>query len=183
LLRELLKAGDARFIVKYAARVGQQVADTSPLAGFFHPTNVLVPIPGSAPRPYGAIWVAEHLALALRTQGLGQSIWSGLHRIHAVRKSATAVPGSRPTVRNHFDSFAVEPDAALLQQVVLVDDVVTKGRTLLAAAARLQDAFPNAQIRAFALVRTMGMSAEVDRLLEPCVGEIRWRAGDAHRNP
>ena len=68
-------------------------------------------------------------------------------------------------------------------QVVLVDDVVTKGRTLLAAAARLHEAFPTIDIRAFALLRTMGLGQRVDRLLDPCVGEIRWRAGDAHRNP
>jgi hypothetical protein len=29
----------------------------------------------------------------------------------------------------------------------------------------------------------MGMVPEVDRLLDPCVGEISWRAGDAHRVP
>jgi hypothetical protein len=59
----------------------------------------------------------------------------------------------------------------------------TKGRTLLAAAARLHETYPSARIRAFALLRTMGMVPEVDRLLDPCVGEISWRAGDAHRFP
>jgi hypoxanthine phosphoribosyltransferase len=68
-------------------------------------------------------------------------------------------------------------------RVLLVDDVITKGRTLLAAAARLQDSFPAAEIRAFAMLRTMGFVQRVDHLLEPCVGEIRWSAGDAHRSP
>lgn len=170
-------------MLKYAVRVRQQAAEPAPLAGFFCPKNVLVPIPGSAPRPPGFVSVTEHLALALLKEGLGHGIWLGLRRVRAVRKSATAVPGSRPTVAHHFDSFAVEPAPSLMQQLLLIDDVVTKGRTLLAAAARLREAFPNAQIRAFALLRTMGMSAGVDRLLEPCVGEIRWRAGDAHRDP
>jgi hypothetical protein len=183
LLRALLKASDAQFIGKYAVRVRQQVADASPLAGFFCATNVLVPVPGSAPSTAGAVSVAEHLAMALIKEGLGHSIWPGLHRICAVRKSATAVPGSRPTVGNHYDSFAIEPAMALPREVVLIDDVVTKGRTLLAAAARLQEAIPHARIRAFALVRTLGLVAGVNRLLDPCIGEIRWRAGDAHRNP
>ena len=183
LLRTLLKASDARFIFKYAVRVRQQVADTAPLAGFFRPSNVLVPIPGSAPPVAGTMSVAEHLALALLSEGLGHSIWPGLHRVCAVRKSATAAPGSRPTVGNHYDSFAIDSAAALPRQVVLIDDVVTKGRTLLAAAARLQEACPDAQIRAFALLRTMGLVAGVNRLLDPCIGEIRWRAGDAYRSP
>jgi pyrimidine operon attenuation protein/uracil phosphoribosyltransferase len=183
LLRALLKASDAHFIFKYAVRVRQQVADNSALAGFLCPNNVLIPIPGSAPPVAGAVSVAEHLALALIEEGLGQSIWRGLHRIYAVRKSATAAPGSRPTVGNHYDSFAIEPVTGLPQQVVLIDDVVTKGRTLLAAAARVQEAFPSAEIRAFALLRTMGLVPGVDQLLDPCVGEIRWRDGDAYRTP
>jgi hypoxanthine phosphoribosyltransferase len=86
-------------------------------------------------------------------------------------------------VGNHYDSFAIEPIQPPPTQVVLVDDVVTKGRTLLAAAARLKEAYPNTEVRAFALLRTMGLIEGVDQLLDPCVGEIRWRAGDAHRNP
>ena len=70
-----------------------------------------------------------------------------------------------------------------LSSVVLIDDVVTKGRTLLAAATVLQEAFPQADIRAFALLRTRGLIPGVQRLLDPCKGEIRWQAGDAHRNP
>jgi hypothetical protein len=59
----------------------------------------------------------------------------------------------------------------------------TKGRTLLAAASRVQEAFPCAEIRAFALIRTMGLISGIQQLLDPCKGEIRWRGGDAHRSP
>jgi hypothetical protein len=183
LLRALLKAGDAHFIVKYAFRVQQQVVDDSPLAGFVCPDHVLVPVPGSARTAAGTMTVAEHLATAMVEAGLGGGIWNGLRRIWPVRKSATAAPGSRPSVGTHYHSFAIEGTTAPPPQVVLVDDVVTKGRTLLAAAARLQDAFPATEIRAFALLRTMGLVPGVDQLLDPCVGEIRWWAGDAHRTP
>src|SRR5579859_349915 len=183
LLRAMLKSGDAHFIVKYAFRVHQQVAQASPLAGFVCPDHILVPVPGSARSAAGTTTVAEHLAMAMAQAGLGGGIWNGLRRIWPVRKSATASPGARPTVANHYDSFAVEAATALPPRVVLVDDVITKGRTLLAAAARLQDAFPAAEIRAFAMLRTMGLVEGVDHLLEPCVGEIRWSAGDAHRSP
>lgn len=187
-LRALLKSSDAHFIFKYAVRVRQQVTDSSPLTGFLCSSNVLVPIPGSARSGTGTVPVAEHLATALIEEGLGQGMWKGLQRIRAVRKSATAAPGARPTVANHYDSFAIEAAdleevTRLPQRVVLIDDVVTKGRTLLAAATRVQEAFPDAEIRAFALLRTMGLIQGIDRLLDPCVGEIRWRAGDAYRNP
>jgi predicted amidophosphoribosyltransferase len=189
LLCSLLKAGDTRFIFKYAVRVRQQAIENPGLAGFFGAGDILIPVPTSVPRNRASVTVTEHLAAALLSQGLGRCAWSGLRRAIAVRKSATAPPGARPTVGKHYDSFAIECTDPLpmlpsgLGQIVLIDDVVTKGRTLLAAAARLHEAYPSARIRAFALLRTMGMVAEVDRLLDPCVGEISWRAGDAHRSP
>jgi hypothetical protein len=183
LLRALLKAGDAGFMLKYALRVHQQATDSPLLEGFFGTADVLVPVPGSARSVTGGSWVAKRLAAALVNEGLGGAAWPGLRRIRAVRKSATSAPGERPTVNLHYESFLVERTAIPPERIVLIDDVVTKGRTLLAAASRVHEAFPCAQIRAFALVRTMGLIPRVQQLLDPCKGEIRWRAGDAHRTP
>ncbi len=189
LLCALLKAGDSRFMIKYAIRVRQQASEYPGLAGFFDGGDILIPVPRSVPANRAGVSVTERLAAALVSEGLGRCAWSGLRRACAVRKSATAPPGARPTVGNHYDSFAIEcadPLPILPSgpgQIVLIDDVVTKGRTLLAAAARLHETYPSARIRAFALLRTMGLIPEVDRLLDPCVGEIFWRAGDAHRVP
>ncbi len=170
LLRALLKAGDAGFMLKYALRVHQQATDSPLLAGFFGTTDVLVPVPGSAPSVPGGWWAAKHLAAALVNEGLGYVAWPGLRRVRAVRKSA-------------YESFFVDRPPIPPERIVLIDDVVTKGRTLLAAASRVHEAFPCAQIRAFALVRTMGLIPCVQQLLDPCKGEIRWRAGDAYRTP
>jgi hypothetical protein len=180
LLRALLKAGDESFMLKYACRVRQQAEDSPQLAGFFGSTDVLVPVPGSTP---GGLWAAEHLAVALFNAGLGGAAWPGLRRVRAVRKSATAAPGTRPTVSVHYESFDLERTSKAPERIVLIDDVVTKGRTLLAAASRVHEAFPYSQIRAFALLRTMGLISGVQQLLDPCKGEIRWRSGDAHRSP
>lgn len=183
LMRALLKAGHAGFISKYAFRVRQQAEDLPLWHGFFGATDVLVPVPGSTPYVPGGPWAAEDLARALVKSGLGGAAWSGLRRVHAVRKSSTAAPSERPTVNLHYESFSIERPPTEPERIVLVDDVITKGRTLLAAANRVHDAFPYAQIRAFALVRTMGLISGVEQLLDPCMGEIRWRAGDAHRSP
>lgn len=182
LLRALLKEGDAHFMVKYAVRVRQQAEHCSHLAGFFRDTDVLVPVPGSSTKVRGT-WVAADLARALVHEGLGTMAWPGLHRVCAVPKSSTAARGARPTVSCHFESFLMERASVDPASVVLIDDVITKGRTLLAAAARVREVFPHAQIRAFALLRTQGFTAGVDHLLDPCRGEIRWQDGDARRIP
>ncbi|HEX3395662.1 MAG TPA: phosphoribosyltransferase [Steroidobacteraceae bacterium] len=182
LLRALLKAGDPHFITKYAVRVRHQIDSSSALAGFFLSDDVLVPVPRSCPRT-GGTWAAAELAHALVLAGVGSAAWPGLRRIYAVRKSATAAKGRRPTVARHYDSFRLEPSTLRPQNVVLIDDVITRGRTLLAAAARVSETFPRAQIRAFALLRTLGLAAGIESLLVPCRGEIRWIAGDARRIP
>jgi hypothetical protein len=182
LLRALLKEGDAHFMIKYALRVHQQAEPSAKLAGFFRCNDVLVPVPGSSPKVRG-IWAAADLAQALAREGLGTMAWHGLRRVVAVPKSATALPGSRPTVSRHYESLLMDRPPVKLTSVVLIDDVVTKGRTLLAAAARVRETFPDAQVRAFALLRTMGFIAGVEHLLDPCTGEIKWQAGDAQRVP
>ena len=182
-LRSSLKAGDAKIMRRYAARVCQQASDSSLLNGFFGARGLLIPVPGSRPYRAGAVWAAQDLAVALVNAGLANATWAGLHRVCAVRKSATAAPGARPTVATHYQSFVIDAQVPSVDHVVLIDDVVTKGRTLLAAAMRVQEAFPHANIRAFALLRTMGLVHGVTQLLEPCAGEIRWKAGDAHRTP
>jgi hypothetical protein len=187
-LRASLKAGDGDFLHRYSLRVRQQAAECRPFADFFGEHVLLIPVPGSALSAGAGFCVAGHLAAALLRAGMGQGVWAGLKRVRTVRKSATAPAGKRPTVRTHYDSFAVEAAAAATalpdpRQIVLIDDVVTKGRTLLAAATRVREAFPRAQIRGFALLRTMGFVADIDRLFDPCLGEIRWKGGDARRNP
>lgn len=42
--------------------------------------------------------------------------------------------------------------------IIIVDDVVTRGATIMGAAARLREAFPNARIRAFTIARAGAMS-------------------------
>jgi predicted amidophosphoribosyltransferase len=141
-----------------------------------------VPVPGSnslATR----VWAAERLALALHGVRLGDSVWPGLQRRFAVRKSATALNVDRPTLQQHCDSFCVLDLSHAPRRIVLVDDVITKGRTILAAAAKLQEALPNADIRAFALVRTMGFLPHVTHFLQPCQGVVKWAGGDARREP
>ena len=177
-----MKALDPRWLPRYAGLVYRTSLHHPELAGLFAPGAVLVPVPGSAPGS-DAPWVALQLAVALRDVGRAGSVWPGLQRSFAVRKSATALSGERPTVCEHYQSFSVIQPPAVIRRIVLIDDVVTKGRTLLAAAARMQALFPHADIRAFAFIRTLGFERRVGHLLEPCQGVIRWAGGDARREP
>lgn len=181
-LCERVKASDPGWLPRYAGFVYRASLCDPQLANLFGGAAVLVPVPGSAPGRLTG-WPASQLAFALREVGLAQQVWKGLRRDSAVTKSATARASERPTVREHFESLSVERPILAVQKILLVDDVITRGRTLLAAAARLQVRFPHADIRAFALIRTLGFVPRVDQLVETCHGVVRWAGGDARREP
>ena len=177
-----LKTADVAWLPRCARTVHDQAIRYEALAGLFAGDVILVPVPGSAPRST-RVWAAERLATALYSVGLGSHVWPAVRRLTAVRRSATAINTDRPTVQQHFESLAIATRAQPRGRLVLIDDVITKGRTILAVAARLHTAFPDADIRAFALVRTMGLLPDVARFLEPCQGVVRWAGGDARRDP
>ncbi|MGH8290926.1 MAG: hypothetical protein ACREV7_18255 [Steroidobacteraceae bacterium] len=185
-----MKIGDPNWLPRLAARVWLQVASGRRFAATFGARVVLVPVPGSAATQVEP-WVGERLAWCLKELGLAGAVWPVLQRRHAVRKSAFAPAGQRPSVLEHYASFVIErkrlsesptPSGERLR-LTLVDDVITRGRTLLAAAERLREAFPTAEIRAFSLLRTLGRDEPLRRLLDPCEGEVRWISRDARRLP
>jgi hypothetical protein len=108
----------------------------------------------------GPLWVPRRLCEELLRAGLGARWEPLLVRRLPVTRSARAGPGGRPSVRDHYESLAVRPPYGSdplgedTTAITLVDDVITKGATLLAGACRLAEAFPRATVRAFALLRT-----------------------------
>ena len=184
---ERLKAADPRWLARFAAQVWLQTRLERRFAALFGEDAVLVPVPGSRPGHQGP-WVGERLAASLGALGLAQAVWPLLRRQVAVRKSAFAPAGERPSVLEHYRSFAVQwtgirrrPGPA--PRLILVDDVITRGRTVLGAAARLREAFPGSEIRAFGLMRTLGRGEVPWRNPDPCEGQVRWVCSDARRMP
>jgi orotate phosphoribosyltransferase-like protein len=68
-------------------------------------------------------------------------------------------------------------------RITVVDDFVTKGSTLLAAASRVAEAFPETTVRTFALVRTMGFAPEIEGIVAPDAGTIALYFGEGYRGP
>ena len=177
-----VKASDPLWLSHYAGCVYRRSLLDRELAELFSRGAMLVPVPGSA-RTGDALWTALRLAIALRQVGLAPGIWIGLRRRYAVTKSATAVGAARPSVQQHYDSLVAMPPVLSMHKVILVDDVITKGRTLLAAVARLRTVLTSAEVRAFALIRTAGFADHIERVEAPCHGVIRWTGRDARREP
>ena len=171
--RDRVKAADPEALRSIAKRIAEW-ASAGYFPGCFTRETVLVPVPGRAPRRSpDTLWVPQRICEALHAAGLGREIWTALERTKAIPKSAFAERGGRPELQVHRESLGVTSPLAPTRTVLLVDDFVTKGRTLLAAAQVLEQAIPGLDIRAFAVVRTMGLVPDVEEIRWPVVGEIR----------
>lgn len=167
----------------YAARRLTEEHPAPLFDDLFTDAPLLVPVPRSSLPVEGGIWPASNIASALVRHGIGAAVLPCLERLKAVPKSAFAASGTRPKTIDHYQSIRVTKMVADRQSFCLVDDVITKGATLLAAATRLQEAYPHAKVTAFALVRTLGFVDDIDHIVEPTVGTVTLRGDEAFREP
>jgi hypothetical protein len=157
---------------------------TLPFAHFLQIYPILVPIPKSSWMKPDTLWVPQRLANALIRNGFGKTVVEYLERVCPLRKSATSLSSNRPKAREHYDSFGVrkkifpEPE-----EILLVDDVVTRGATIVGAANKLHDTFPRADIRAFAAMRTISSPEDFKHIYDPCEGKITLIDEDTFREP
>lgn len=181
-LRDRIKRADTELFTQIAGHVGALVAAGS-FREFFADDTVLIPVPGHAPLAPGAINTSERIARALLAQGLGSEISDALSRRTRVAKSAFVRPDERPRAEDHFRSFAMGSSLLRPRRVLLVDDFVTRGATLIGAASRVADVFPGVEIRGFALVRSM-TDGDITAIRDSCVGVIELGAdGECRRRP
>lgn len=164
--------------------------ETSKFPGWFGPKVSVIPMPRSSPFPKGpfitpatTLWVGKRICEALQIHGLAGEITPCLERTRAIKKSAYSAPGDRPSASEHYETLACHPLLNLADHILIVDDVITKGSTMLAAVSRVSEAFPNAKVRGFTLLRTMGLVPEVDKILDCCVGAITYQNGKVDREP
>lgn len=148
------------------------------------PDVALVSAPRSASLQNGTLWPALRICEELAMLGLGAEVVPCVRRVTAVQKSAFAQTGERPTPEVHLRSMAIDAGIPARRRILVVDDVVTKGATLLAASSLVKAGSPQTEVFAFGLVRTMGLVPEVESVIAPCVGTIRLGTdGDANRAP
>ena len=141
-------------------------ADKQKLSAFIPKESVLVPIPRSAPLLENAQWPGREICEVLIKNGFGESFIPMLKRANVVLKAAFQHgSGERPTVETHRNSIVLENFPifqANVKQFILVDDVVTQGRTAYACYLKINEQFPNIPLSLFALTRTDTFKAITD---------------------
>lgn len=138
-------------VERVRARLGSE-ADSA-----FEASPLLVPVPRAGLTKRNTVWPARRLCEELVRAGLGDDVAPVVTRVVAVPKSAWQV--ERPALAQPVASLAVQKRLNPPTRLLLVDDVVTSGTTLMACAIALAGAFPGVPIAAFALARVQSTGA------------------------
>lgn len=141
---------------------------------------LLVPVPRSGLTKAHTVWPSRRIAEELAAQGLGVDVAPVISRVVAVAKSAGN--RDRPPLADHLASLAIQKSFRPPSQLLLVDDVVTTGTTLMACMLGLAEAFPGVPIGAFALARVLSQG-EPTQVFEPIVEEISVSGSHCVRGP
>ena len=168
---------------RYLVDILAQRITQTPLQGVLGSDVSLVPVPKSSLLLPGSLWVPQRIADALVEVGLGNGVFPILERRRFVPKAAFSAPENRPKAIDHFETIDVHLQLEPMERIVLVDDIITRGATMLGAASRLAEAYPEAEIRAFAMVRTMSRPEAFVQIEDPCLGHIRLSGDQTFREP
>jgi hypothetical protein len=176
--------GATRVIAHAARRVAEHLNAYPCLQECFGPAVTFVPIPRSSPRRAGFLWPAERICACLLAEGLGREMLPCLERTRPVPRASLAATGQRPTPPDHYDSTRVRSSRrrATPERITLVDDVITRGSSFVGMVPRIREAYPDATIHCFAVVRTVS-TGEVPEIFAPTAGTITYRDGLLLRQP
>lgn len=151
-----------------------------PFSDYFKPSAVLVPIPKSTLMQTGTLWIPQRLANALAARNLGKS-FECLERVTPLSRASTSTAANRPKAIDHYNSMRVQTILSEPSEILLVDDVVTRGATAIGAANRLIEAFPNTRIRLFAALRAVSSPDVFKEIYDPRIGTIELRGDQTYR--
>jgi len=167
----------------YLSSVLARDINESPIKDILGSSVTLVPMPQSSLPVPGGLWIPQRLTTALVDLGLGQQASPILKRIKAIPKSAYSASGERPTAQTKYETLRADRLLIPPERIVIIDDIITTGASMIGAASVLAESFPNAQISGFAMIRTISNTADFVKLINPCVGTITRRGDSTWREP
>jgi hypothetical protein len=159
-------------------------ASASILSPIRSTSATLVPVPKSSLPTKDGLWVPEPLCHELVRAGFGAGGAILLERSEPIPKAARSLSTERPSAWRNCRTLSVRSTLEAPGDIVLVDDVVPAGATLLGSANRRREAYPAATLRGFAAARTLSNPTRFVRTLDPVVGTIHLReSGRTQRDP
>ena len=167
--------------VSFSTRLSQRIKEAD-LSEYFS-NSALVPVPRSTPLVEGAVFPARIICETLVSNGLGESVADCLKRKYAIPKSSGQFRAdTRNTVQAHQDSLKVTPILITEPTIILVDDILTLGRTSMASTLELQKVYPDKDIKIFCAIRTRSWK-DLENIIDVNKGRMHLAANGGVQLP
>ncbi|UII21580.1 hypothetical protein [Fulvivirga ligni] len=147
--------------------------------GFLGPNTTLIPIPRSTPLLNGGIWPAKIIADELVKNNLANTSIEIIQRTKRISASSSRSSAKdRSEVHEHRASLQISPEIIHTNNIILVDDVVTLGRTSYACFLDLQKYYSGQNIMLFSVFVTKGLEEHktLDIITQPQSGIITFNS-------
>ncbi|AYM99186.1 phosphoribosyltransferase [Chryseobacterium sp. 3008163] len=167
--------------VSFSTRLSQRIKEAN-LSEFFA-NSALVPVPRSTPLVDGAVFPAKIICETLASNGVGENVADCLMRKYAIPKSSGQFHAdTRNTVQAHQESLIVDPVLFSEPTIIIVDDILTLGRTSMASALELQKVYPDKEIKIFCAIRTRSWK-DLEKIIDISRGRIYLTTNGAVQLP
>lgn len=125
--------------IPFSERIAKEVkAKLGNNSEFFGKDISLVPVPKSSLMKPDTLWVSKRLAEEFAKLGMG-IVFDCLERKNPVPQSHLLKPQNRLKPIDHYNSIIVKNSLKEPNKIVLIDDVITRGATLLGCASLLKE--------------------------------------------
>ncbi|MEM9406733.1 MAG: hypothetical protein AAGA81_11905 [Acidobacteriota bacterium] len=172
--RALVAEDIASIVARLSREANESARDVIDLLGDSDTT--LVPVPSSKALETFAVPNRATAAIAdqLAHEGFGGGARYHLRRIRTLPKSAYLSKATeRPDVDFQAKTLGLPEHAPAPARVCLIDDVVTTGTTLMGCALKLRERYPDLEIVAFSVARTV--QGDIDsRIVVPKVETVSF---------
>jgi predicted amidophosphoribosyltransferase len=171
-LTSQIKNGNIKLIIS-AANI---IKDKNNLTEYLNNNKVLVPVPRSSQLVKGGLWPSKVICDTLVNEGLGSIVLDCLERVTTVPKSSNnSRADDRVSCDRHYETINVtNPTLVFPNEITLVDDVLTLGRTTMACARKIAEQYPETDIKIFTISRSMGLVSDITDLVDIREGYIHF---------
>lgn len=185
-LMKAVKNCDAEVEQLVSRMISQAFSDRREMVSVFEDRPVLVPVPRASPLRYAnsawpARWICEKLVRPVVARFVrAPKVVPLLKRKSQVPPARTGMTSQR-RVSEHDKSLDIDQKLlkrllsrrSKMRTIVIVDDIITSGNTVMAAAWHVKRHIPDADVRAFAVFRTVRPLIQ-ELLFDPVVGKVRY---------
>lgn len=169
-LRDKFKRADKTVLLQFAQFILREKYED------FFEGACLVPVPRSSKDMDEALKPSKALCEALLHAGIGSSLQDILIRSKSLRQSSQFTSAvDRPSLDEHLSSIVVKPELIGNKLIIVVDDVITQGRTSFACAKHLAAIYPDKTIKIFAAVKSSKFDQH-QSIIYPYYGIVEFNA-------